>query len=176
MTLFVLEGTEKRHQIKLFSILGVDYAVTMWAVLNPLLMSVMGIAAAMITKPVADTMPQIVVGFGYGILIMLASFLHGLGHIISSRMANAPMETLVATMTVNITRYPEDEGDLPARVHIGRAIGGPILNLAVGLTMLVLGENHATQFFGGINLLFFVITISPIPSVDGWTILRALRE
>lgn len=179
MTLFVLEKIDAPRHRKLFTVLGVEYVVTSRAWINPFFWAAFGIAVALVFKPVEPVGSQILVGLGYGILSIIASFGHGFGHIVSARIANAPMKSLVSTATVHVTYYgPED--DLPSRAHIGRALGGPLLGLALGLVSIaayfVADENHFILLFGGVNLLFAAMTLSPLPSLDGAVILRELRR
>lgn len=119
-------------------------------------------------------------GVGYGLLIMLASFCHGLGHIISSKMAGAPMTKLIGTVTVHTTYYDDKDSEISSRQHIMRAIGGSSMNFLVGILALVINafvfQTHFLLLFGVINLLFVGITISPLPSLDGAVILREMRK
>jgi hypothetical protein len=177
MTLFVLENTEARQHRKIFTLLGVDFIMTQRAWMNIPLMLIVGIVLAFVLAP-ADPSSPILIGIGYGILIMIASFCHGLGHIISSRIVGAPMTALVATATVYLTHYNDTE-EYPSRIHVGRSIGGPVLNIVVGVIALGLYSsvnNHFLLFFGGVNLIFAVLTILPIPSVDGAVFFRELRN
>lgn len=179
MTIFVFENIEESHQRKLFTVLGVDYVLASRAWLNLPLMAIVGIVIALIFAPVEQLSSQILVGIGYGILIIISSFCHGLGHIISSHLVNAPMNSLISTATVNVTHYDDDEVH-PSRIHVGRSLGGPILNLLIGCLAIAVYTfalpNHFLLFFGIVNLLFFVFTLLPIPSLDGAVILRELRN
>jgi Zn-dependent protease len=179
MTLFVLENTDETHPRKLTTILGVNFIASSWAWVNLPLMAIIGVVIALIFKPVDQTLAQIGVGVIYGVLMMIASFCHGLGHILSSRLVNAPMTTLITTATVYVTHY-EDVKEYPSRIHVGRALGGPALNLLVGLASIavygVVAKNHFLLFFGIVNLVFAIFTLCPIPSLDGDVILRELRN
>lgn len=178
MTLFILESLEDSSHRKLFSILGTDYIMTSRAWLNLPLMMIMGIIIALLAAPADDIVAQIMIGIGYGLLMMLASFCHGLGHILSSRMVDAPVTKLIATATVYTTFYDND--NVSSREHIGRAIGGPAFNLLVGLIVLAIYTlalpSHFMLFFGIINLVFVAITITPLPSLDGAILLHELRQ
>lgn len=179
MTLFVLENTEENRPRKLFTVMGVDWIITARSWLNLPLMAILGIVLAFIFAPVETLLSQILVGLGYGLLIIVGVYVHDFGHIISSRMVNAPMKSLLLTATVNLILY-EDNEELPSRVHVGRSLGGPVFNLIVGLIVigihLFVVQNHFLAFLGGVNLAIAVITILPIPSVDGSVILRELRN
>jgi Zn-dependent protease len=179
MTLFVVERIDESRQRKLFTFLDVDYQATAYTWLNLPLMAVIGVVIALIFAPANGLFSQILVGLGYGLLIIISSFCHGLGHIISSRWVNGPVTSMVVTATVNVTHYEDDE-EQPSRVHVGRSLGGPLFNLLLGLTAIaiymVAGQNHFLLFFGIVNLGFGGFTLLPIPSLDGAVILRELRD
>lgn len=178
MTLFILEDLEKPTQRKLFSILGTEYVATAMAWLNFPMMIVAGTGAAILAAPIDGIVNQILVGLIYGLLIVLASFCHGLGHILSSRFVGAPMTRLIATATVHTTHY--DNQDVTKQQHIGRAMGGPVFNLLLGGIILAINaatlQNHFLYFFAAINLLFVVITMMPLPSLDGAILVREMRN
>lgn len=180
MTLFIVENIDKDHRRKLFSILGTDYTVSNLGRFNPLLMIGIGVIVGLLIAPVDDTPTKLLIGVGYGVLIILCSLFHSLGHIISSRMAGAPMDAVILTLFVPTTHYEDDGKDITSRQHIMRALGGPLMNLALGLLFLliysVVIQCTFVAFFAGINLAFFVATISPIPSLDGAVILREMRR
>jgi Zn-dependent protease len=179
MTLFVFEDIEEFHQRRLFTILGVDYFATSRSWMNLPFMAIIGIAVALIFAPTNQLLLQILVGLGYGFLIIICSFCHSLGHIISSRIVKAPVTSLLSTATVTVTHY-EDDQEQPGRVHVGRSLGGPVFNLLLGSIAIVIYmvavPNHFLLFFGIVNLVFGVLTLLPIPSLDGAVILRELRD
>ncbi|MCH7801673.1 MAG: hypothetical protein IIC24_09065 [Chloroflexi bacterium] len=179
MALFAFESIEGPRKRKLFTLLGVDYLLTHRFWVNIPLMALAGIATALIFSPTDRLMLQVPVGIGFGLLIIVSSFCHGLGHIISSRMVNAPMKSLIMTATVNVTHF-EDNGEQSSRVHVSRSLGGPVLNLILGVLAiaiyLVALESYFLLFFGIVNLGFGGFTFLPIPSLDGSVILRELRN
>ena len=179
MTIFVVESIDQSRQRKLFAFLGVDYCATSYTWLNLPLMVLIGLIIALIFAPTHQLLSQILVGLGYGLLMMISSFCHGLGHLISSRLVNGPMKSILATATVYVTHYEDDE-EQPRRVHIGRSLGGPGLNLLLGLTgvaiYLFVVPSHFLLFFGIVNLGFGVFTLLPIPSLDGAVIWGELRD
>jgi len=179
MTVFVFENTEESQQRKLFTFWGVDYFATSYTWVNLPLMAIFGIVIALIFAPVDQLLPQILVGIGYGLLIIISSFCHSIGHIISSRFVSAPVKFILVTATVNITHY-EDDKEQPSRVHVGRSLGGPILNLLLGLIVIAIYmfamPSHFLLFFGSANLIFATFSSLPIPTVDGAVILHELRD
>ncbi|NJN83242.1 MAG: hypothetical protein HC802_13795 [Caldilineaceae bacterium] len=164
---------------KMFTLLGVDYFATPRAWWNMPLMILVGIVIALIFSPGDELLSTITIGIGYGFLIMASSFCHGVGHIISSRLVNAPVTSIVETATVYVTRY-DDKYPQPSRVHIGRALGGPLLNLLLGVTAVAINtlavQNQFVLFFGIVNLAFGLFTLLPIPSLDGAVIWHELRH
>lgn len=179
MTIFVIDRTDKNKQRELFTLFGTPFKGTKFFWLNIPLMIIVGIIIAFVFAPVATPSEKIIAGIIYGVSITLASNLHSIGHIISSRWVNAPIDYILASATVYTTHY-NDTDELPSWVHIGRAIGGPIASAVFGLLAIGLYytgvESHYLLFFGVINLVFFILTISPIPTVDGAVILRELRD
>jgi hypothetical protein len=79
--------------------------------------------------------------------------------------------------------YPRDEPELPGRVHIRRALGGPALSFIV-LTIASLAAllipastspllNALALFVAAINLLIFSVgAFLPLGFTDGSTLLR----
>jgi Zn-dependent protease len=98
---------------------------------------------------------------------------------ISSKLAGAPMSYLLVTATRQVTIYEGDQSQFPPRVHITRAIGGPIANIAAGVIGLLLttiiGATPALLYFTIVNLLA-VFALLPIPTVDGEVIWKYARK
>jgi hypothetical protein len=82
-----------------------------------------------------------------GVLLALAHWglemWHNLSHAETARMTGYPMSGIRFGnyAVLGTALYPEDEGELPPRVHITRALGGPIgsaaMSVATGLLALV---------------------------------------
>lgn len=66
------------------------------------------------------------------------SFTHHLGHAIAARSTGYPMAGVHYFGPLGTGLYPSDEGDLPARVHLRRAVGGPILSALISLILFAL--------------------------------------
>jgi hypothetical protein len=181
MTLFVVENTDTPRLVKLFRMLDVDVMAAPLAWLGVVLALIIGVVVGLITAPVDGTGAQILVGIVFGILLYASTFVHGLGHIVSSRMVHAPMRYLILTSTVPITRYDDaDEAAIPSRVHLGRSLGGPAANALlaiVGLVLyLVVADSPFFLYIGIQNTLFTLLVLSPIPTLDGSVIWRELRR
>lgn len=168
MTLFVAESIDDSR--KVFSVLGSEYRVTSWAWLNLPLVAAIGILVAFLFGSGDTASEHLLVGLGYGLLIAVASFLHGVGHVLSSRLVDAPVARLVATATVTVIQY-DDVEDPPRRVDVARSLGGPVLNLSLGLVAGAVwayaGHSHFFAFFAFVNFAFGAFTLLPILSLDG---------
>jgi hypothetical protein len=83
---------------------------------------------------------------------------HNLSHDQAARITGHPMSGIRfgAYGVLGTGLYPDDEGELPAGVHITRALGGPVgsalMSVATGLLALVL----APFSFAWIALLLFL--------------------
>jgi membrane-associated protease RseP (regulator of RpoE activity) len=117
-----------------------------------------------------------------GLVVLAIQLLHELGHIVTARLAGGPMREIRFAAIRPLTLYDDPPG-LPARIHLGRAIGGPAANLAIGLAALPLwlaAAPGAPTFLLGVftlvSIAFGLISLLPIPSVDGEVIWRSLRR
>jgi hypothetical protein len=113
------------------------------------------------------------------VLTLVLGAIHSLGHMISSKLVGAPMSYLLVTATRQVTIYEGDQSQFSPRVHITRAIGGPIANIVAGLIGLLLtasmGATPALLYFTIVNLLA-VFAFLPIPTVDGEVIWKYARR
>jgi hypothetical protein len=116
------------------------------------------------------------------VLHYLSELVHQLGHARAARLTGHPMIGVRYWLALGASIYPKDEGELPADVHIRRAIGGPIVSLMVAL---VLGSIAATlRSVGGLvwwvamfaaldNLIVFTLgALTPLGFTDGSTLLK----
>ena len=118
-----------------------------------------------------------------------SELMHQLGHAWAARRTGYPMSGIrFGTLGVLATSlYPPDEPALPARVHIRRALGGPIFSawLSAIAFIVILVTAHGTDamwafvwwFFFLENL--FVMTLQvfiPLGFNDGATLWRWIRK
>ncbi len=95
---------------------------------------------------------------------------HNIGHARAARMTGHPMTGVRLGSPYGVlgtSIYPEDEGELPPRVHITRALGGPIssaaLSVVTGSVALL-----ATPFgFGWIPLVAFLDNLT-VFTIGAW--------
>jgi hypothetical protein len=138
---------------------------------------VIGVAAALITAPAASLLLNVAVGLVYGLLLNAVLGLHIVGHILSSKLVAPPMTEARITPTLIETRYAADPPGIPARVHLVRSLGGPLMNFALGGVSLLAYRStggHGLLFFAVANLVIGLIVLLPFQSVDGGVIWREL--
>ena len=111
---------------------------------------------------------------------------HQFGHAAAARRTGYPMIGVVFWGALSTSLYPNHEGDLPGRIHITRALGGPIsslaLSMAAGLLALALKTSGGTLYWTVIflcldNLLVFGLgALLPLGFTDGSTLLYWMRK
>ena len=145
-------------------------------------LGVSGVAAALGMLLLHKSISNAVLGgLAFGVLHALSVFLHDFGHAIAARSTGYPMTGiefgrygLLAT-----TLYPPAEPPLPGRIHIRRALGGPLMSFGVavilgGLTFVLARQSVAwwVVLVGSWhNLLSFTLQVLlPVPWADGGTL------
>jgi fatty acid desaturase len=110
---------------------------------------------------------------------------HQYGHARAARRAGAPMSGVRYWWVLGSSRYPENEPEQPAAVHIRRALGGPVASLwlaaALALALLALPPAtpvfYLTAFACAESLLVFGLgSFLPLGFTDGSTLLRYARK
>ena len=116
------------------------------------------------------------------LLHFLGELWHQLGHARAARRTGWPMSGILFVWVLAASLYPRDEPELPARIHIRRALGGPAASLlmTVAMGLIVWGIRPYTTpldylvlFFFLDNLLVFTLgAFLPLGFTDGSTLLR----
>jgi len=120
----------------------------------------------------------LLIGFVSTILFSLSDFGHPFAHIFSARQAGAPMDEILFAEGMPRTLYQNN--DVSPNVHRMRAIGGLIYNLVGLLLSLIIleiasGNSIARELMGWSAFghgLIFVMSLIPLPIVDGGTIFK----
>ncbi|MCC7451181.1 MAG: hypothetical protein IT324_27460 [Anaerolineae bacterium] len=178
----VFENIYTTPRRRVFRLLGVPVDFTPRAWVNPLLMLPLALVLTFVIEPSASWMQRIIYVALWVLIMQLTIWAHSIGHIISGKIAGSPMDSLLVTATRHVNIYEGDQRQYPPRVHILRAAGGGIANIAVsfiGLILIILfGARPTLLLLTVFNLVGFVAYL-PIESVDGATIFRywrAMRE
>ena len=118
----------------------------------------------------------------FAIAGLLANVLHGLGHVVSGSLAGSPMDELLFTATRDANIYRGDQSGVRGRIHVVRALGGPLANLAAAAALFAIGsvagdagQPYLTRSVG-VNLAFGLGSLLPLPSLDGQILWRELRR
>ncbi len=175
--LLVLEDITARRS--LFRVCGINWSVTRYAWLSPFFWVTLGFALAFVSQRSTDVPRLLVAGFGYGAVLYAANIFHSVGHIIAGRVLGTPVEAVLATSTRDVIIYRQPGTAAPARCRLGRALGGPAANLAVGCALALAGHLLAISWIlvaGFMNVIIAIWTLLPVPSLDGWVIWSILMR
>lgn len=142
----------------------------LWALLS-------AIGIALLGLPIGAT---ILAGLIGTLLHWFSDLVHQLGHAWAARRSGYPMAELRLWGILSSSLYPIDEPPLPARVHIQRALGGPLASLllsavagAIALTPRPPGSVSywLALFFFLENLFVFTLqALVPLGFNDGGTL------
>jgi hypothetical protein len=114
----------------------------------------------------------------------LSELAHHLGHAWAARRTGYSMTGIHFWAMLATSVYPVDEGQLPGRVHLQRALGGPaisaLLSMLAGITILALTAQSLPWWLGLFVFLdnLFVFTMQvllPLGFNDGSTLLRWIK-
>jgi hypothetical protein len=175
-----------RHEYPLFNLAGLKISAMPSALIGSIVLWLLFTVIAIIATDLALGV-AIIAGF----IMMLSHWsfeiIHQLGHAGAARQAGYPMVGIRLYLALGASVYPPTEGDVPARVHIQRALGGPIISTIIMLLagVLVAILSSAGEFLRLLawfafldNLLVFslgAIIPFPLPNLlenDGATLLR----
>lgn len=158
----------------LFTLLDVPFTADdkSWQFVPPKL--VIGVVVALLTLPDIAITERVLIGLGYGLLLLLTLFLHIIGHILSSRMIHAPVrEAFIAPTLIQVHHH--DATDASVRIHLVRALGGPVMNLCLGVLSLLIWNITGAPValaFAVSNFAIGLLVLLPLPTVDGEVIWR----
>jgi hypothetical protein len=153
------------------TLLAVICSALLWGLFAGLAVFVWGLAP----------LPGLLGGLIALLLHWFSSVLHQGGHAVAARRTGYPMREIRLLHLLSTSIYPRDEPDLPAEIHIRRALGGPTASLLaslVGFGLVWLVQSHELAyllalFFAFENLLVFGLgAFIPLGFTDGSTLLE----
>jgi Zn-dependent protease len=165
-----------RRKLRLGKWAGWEWSAD-WNVLPSAVILALGLslgAAATMNLPIETA---IIAGLLATGLHYIYDVLHNLGHALAARRTGYPMRGIHFFMILVGSIYPRDEPPLPGKIHIQRALGGPIMSLIV---TIILGLLAILAWDGGgigrfvttvgflSNLLIFTIGALIPPLRFGW--------
>lgn len=129
-----------------------------------------------------DLGTALVAGLIATLLHLVADLVHSLGHAWAAARTGYPMSAILFLGVLAATLYPKDEPALPGRIHVQRALGGPlaslILSVIAGLIALAARDlggavGWVTLFWFVENLFVFTLQVFiPLGFNDGSTLLK----
>jgi Zn-dependent protease len=129
-------------------------------------------------------------GLACAFLHYASELIHNLGHAWAARKVKHPMEGVMFWGISATSLYPADEKKVSPKMHIRRALGGPIasglVTLITGIQLVIVNSvgdvlpsaiPFTALFIFWDNLLIFTLgTLLPLGSTDGSTILNYLKK
>ena len=104
------------------------------------------------------------------VLTVLAAIIHECGHLIF-----APISKRAALPRADISGFRIDIRDMSYKEELLAAIGGPLINIFVGILSFVLFTNSPladyARLFGTVNVMTALSNLLPIEGYDGYKIL-----
>lgn len=88
-----------------------------------------GLAARVLQLPLGEAA---LAGAASGFLMFASEWLHQWGHARAAQQTGYPMTGMHFFFIFAASQYPADEPELPARIHIRRALGGWWVNVLLG--------------------------------------------
>lgn len=133
-----------------------------------------------------DMTKSILWGLFAVILHWLSELWHQLGHAEAARRTGYPMESIMLWCLFGASIYPSNEPELPSKIHIRRALGGPLASLLLAAVMAVVVFALRPGGPLVLNLARFVLvenifvfslgTLLPLGFTDGSTLRHHLRK
>ncbi len=176
----ILENLDAVRRIQIGRLWGVQLLATPVAWLSPIVFFGLHLVLGLL-NPAPSLSERLYRALLFVIAVEVSTLLHAAGHIVSGKLARSAMDALLITATRDVNVYHGDQSVVPARVHLARAAGGPVMNLvAAGLCAIValdttpgLGADLLASMLST-NLVFGIGGLMPLPSVDGWIIWREI--
>jgi Zn-dependent protease len=169
----VFEDIQTAPRRKLFTLFGTEWMATPYAWLSLPFWSLLGIFTALFGEHAKAIEWRLIIGVGYGVLLFLTNALHSLGHSLAGKLLGAPLDGILLTATRNVNVHRQDQFRFSKDLRIGRALGGPLMNILTGLIclgILSLVGSEWLAVFGYFNLAIGIFLFFPVPSLDGWVI------
>ncbi len=175
------------NEFKIGKVAGLILSVVPLAVVGSILLLVLlsGIAIGVLHFNVGEAILASLLAV---VLHWISVLVHHIGHAWAARRTGYPMIGIrFGTLGLLATSlYPPDEQTLPAKIHIQRALGGPLGSLLFSMVALLVAHIFWTvndvlgwvgTFFFLDNLLVFTLGVFvPLGFTDGSTLLQVWRK
>jgi hypothetical protein len=142
-------------------------------------MVAIGILISFLVAPDSTVGSRLATGLVFAALIASSILLHYLGGALAGLLVRAPMRFVYFTATLAYCRY-ENARTYPSRVHLIRSLSQPAVHviLCLGASALYASGNASpfVLFLAILNAVFFVVAMSPLPTMHGGVLLKHLRN
>jgi len=174
-----IENLDTVRHIPVGKFWGIELSVTPITWLSPIVF--FGLGAVLSTVEPGMNLIQTLYHVGVFVIgVEISTLIHALGHILGGKLVHSPMDELLLTATRGVNIYHGDQDTIPGFVHLGRATGGPVLNLLIyGVIMQLLHDSSGAGFRSDVlaaiastSLFMGAGGFLPLPSVDGQVIWR----
>jgi hypothetical protein len=173
-----IENLHTVRRIPVGRLWGIRVSVTPVTWLFPFIFLALGLALNVV-RPYAGLADRFAEAGLLTLAVAVGTLVHALGHILGGLLVHNPMDELLLTATRGVNLYPGDQSKLPSAVHLGRSLGGPVLNLIAGALLLALARLTADSSLAALldriastNLYIGFGAFLPLPSIDGQVIWR----
>lgn len=175
----------KAGELRLARVAGLDVLAGPSAVAGTALLAVIFAAVGRYAFH-HGTANAVIGGLMLALLHWVSEVVHNLGHGTAARSTGHPMAgmRLGYLFVLGVSLYPPDEPELPAAVHVRRALGGPsasaVLTVIIGVLALLLVHTSigwvALVWFLDNLLIFTVGAFVPVGFSDGSTLIHWMRR
>jgi hypothetical protein len=179
---FILENLATVRQISLGKFWGINILVTSWTWIGPFVFFALHFVLNLLNTQLTLT-ERLNQALYFTIAVELTTAIHALGHIISGKIVNSAMDELLITALRDVNRYHGDQSQIKSTTHLGRALGGPVLNIIVGVICIFFASYVPSGFWSNlnasmisVNLFFGLGGFLPLKSVDGEVIWREVKN
>jgi Zn-dependent protease len=179
---FIFENLDTVQKISLGKFWGVDIVITSLVWLGPFLFFALHFVVNLLNLGLSLEQ-RLSQSLYFTIAVEITTAIHALGHIISGKIVKSPMDELLITALRDVNRYHGDQSRIKSTTHLGRALGGPVINIIVGVICIFLASSIPAGFWSNlnaslisVNLFFGLGGFLPLPSVDGAVIWREIKN
>lgn len=177
---FILEDLDTVRKIRIGSFWNVSLLITPLTWLSPFVFFGLHFLLNLLDTRLTLN-ERLIQSIYFVIAVELTTAIHAFGHILSGKLVHSAMDELLITATRDVNLYHSDQSKVPGYVHLVRSLGGPLINVLVGVVCILIAPSISPGFWIGVNnsmvstnLFFGLGSFLPVPSVDGQVIWREI--
>lgn len=176
---YVLENMAVTRRLRLGSVFHIEVMATPTVFMQPVWIVALGLLVSFVAHGGESVGERLLVGIAYAALTATSMLGHYLGGALAGWLCRAPMRWVVFTATLIYAGYDESR-EYPSWVHLARGLGEPVTNLIIGavtLSLYLAGmDSRYLLFLGILNLVFFVVAMTPLPTMHGGVVVQHLKN